>query len=193
VYKHLQFYKKKLSSRNKAETGIRYEWYVLQRWAANYYKDFLKPKIIYPNMTKFLPFVYDKHQFFTNQKCFIITGNSLAYLTAFFNSKIFRFAYKEFFPELLGDTRELSKVFFEMVAVKEVDEETNIQFEKLINDVIDLKSKGLPSTIIEKKIQNELAEIYLLSENDITLIESSENGTIPALPEMTALSESVNP
>jgi len=193
VYKHLQFYKDKLSARNKAETGIRYEWYALQRWGANYYKDFLKPKIIYPNMTKFMPFVYDKHQFFTNQKCFIITGNSLAYLTAFFNSKIFRFAYKEYFPELLGDTRELSKVFFETITVKEVGEETNIEFEQLINDVINLKSKGLSSTIIEQKIQNRLAQIYLLSQNDMTLIESSENATVPVLSTMTALSESVNP
>ncbi|MFN8277013.1 MAG: N-6 DNA methylase [Chitinophagales bacterium] len=38
-----------------------------------YIEEFSKPKIIYPNMTKFLPFVYDKGSFFTNQKCFIIT------------------------------------------------------------------------------------------------------------------------
>lgn len=36
VYHHLLKYKSKLSERNKAETGIRYEWYALQRWGANY-------------------------------------------------------------------------------------------------------------------------------------------------------------
>lgn len=36
VYQHLLLYKPQLSARNKAETGIRYEWYVLQRWGANY-------------------------------------------------------------------------------------------------------------------------------------------------------------
>ena len=34
VYKHLLSYKDQLSKRNKAETGIRYEWYALQRWGA---------------------------------------------------------------------------------------------------------------------------------------------------------------
>ena len=32
VYEHLYQYKDKLAARNKAETGIRYEWYALQRW-----------------------------------------------------------------------------------------------------------------------------------------------------------------
>ena len=43
LYKHLSAFKKELSSRNKAETGIRYEWYALQRWGANYWEEFFKP------------------------------------------------------------------------------------------------------------------------------------------------------
>ena len=34
-----------------------------------YLEDFIKPKIIYPNMTKYMPFVYDESMYFTNQKC----------------------------------------------------------------------------------------------------------------------------
>ncbi|PWL58626.1 MAG: hypothetical protein DBY35_12455, partial [Bacteroidales bacterium] len=45
VYQHLLQYKEQLSARNKAETSIRYEWYALQRWGANYWDDFSKPKI----------------------------------------------------------------------------------------------------------------------------------------------------
>jgi hypothetical protein len=41
IYYHLLKYKKELSARNKAETGIRYEWYALQRWGANYWDIFL--------------------------------------------------------------------------------------------------------------------------------------------------------
>ena len=51
VYQHLLQYKQQLSARNKAETGIRYEWYAMQRWGANYSDDFSMPKIIYPNIT----------------------------------------------------------------------------------------------------------------------------------------------
>ena len=40
IYNHLLQFKKELSNRNKAETGIRYEWYALQRWGANYWEVF---------------------------------------------------------------------------------------------------------------------------------------------------------
>lgn len=36
-----------------------------------YTDDFSKQKIVYPNMTKFLPFYYDDKGYFTNQKCII--------------------------------------------------------------------------------------------------------------------------
>jgi tRNA1(Val) A37 N6-methylase TrmN6 len=76
-----------------------------------YHKDFEKPKIIYPNMTKYMPFIYDEEKFYANQKCFIITGTHLKYLTCFFNSKLFKYCFSDNFPELQGGTREFSKVF----------------------------------------------------------------------------------
>ena len=50
VYNHLLQYKEQLAARNKAETGIRYEWYALQRWGANYWEDFLKQKICWASV-----------------------------------------------------------------------------------------------------------------------------------------------
>lgn len=135
LYNHLLAYKKELSARNKAETGIRYEWYALQRWGANYWEEFFKPKIVYPNMTKYLPFVYDEAYFLTNQKCFILTGSNMAYLTAFLNSSLFKYCFRDSFPELQGGTRELSKIFFDKIPVKKVSSEQNEIFRKIINTV----------------------------------------------------------
>jgi len=52
-------------------------------------------------MTKFLPFVYDKNGFFTNQKCFIITGDNVEFLTAFLNSSLFKYCFR-IFPRITG-------------------------------------------------------------------------------------------
>ena len=38
VYAHMLQHKEPLSKRNKSETGIRYEWYAMQRWGANYWE-----------------------------------------------------------------------------------------------------------------------------------------------------------
>ena len=100
-----------------------------------YIEDFYKQKIVYPNMTKFMPFLLDKKSFITNQKCFIMTGKKLAYLTAFFNSNIFKICYRDNFPELQGGTRELSKIFFEQVKIPDVEDIIDIDFDTLVDDV----------------------------------------------------------
>ncbi|MBQ2176250.1 MAG: hypothetical protein II453_14705, partial [Alphaproteobacteria bacterium] len=110
-------------ARNKAETGIRYEWYAMQRWGADYYKDFEKPKIVYPNMTKYLPFCYDETGAICNDKAFIITTKddtfSLKYLLAILNTNLAKFWIRCVCPELGEDRREVRKVYFENFAIPE--------------------------------------------------------------------------
>ncbi len=158
VYNHLLQYKTQLSNRNKAETGIRYEWYALQRWGANYWDDFNQPKIVYPNMTKFLPFYFDREQFLTNQKCFIITGKYIAFLTAFFNSSLFKFCFIDNFPELQGGTRELRKIFFDKIPVLEVTDEQDATFATVVEDI-----QQEYTTDKEKAIDQMLFDLYELS------------------------------
>ena len=127
VYNHLVRHKEKLSARNKAETGIRYEWYASQRWGADYYEDFAKPKIVYPNMTKYLPFCYDETGAICNDKAFIITSNeegfSLKFLLALLNSSLAKFWIRCVCPELGEDRREVRKVYFENFHVAEGDQQ----------------------------------------------------------------------
>lgn len=127
VYNHLLKHKDKLSARNKAETGIRYEWYASQRWGADYYKDFAKPKIVYPNMTKYLPFCYDESGAICNDKAFIITSNeesfSLKFLLALLNSSLTKFWIRCVCPELGEDRREVRKVYFENFHVADGDQQ----------------------------------------------------------------------
>ena len=100
-----------------------------------YIEDFYKQKIVYPNMTKFMPFLLDSNGFFINDKGFIITGNNLSYLIAFFNSNIFKICYRDNFPELQGGTRELRKIFFEQVKIPNVQDIIAEEFDILVNDV----------------------------------------------------------
>lgn len=97
-----------------------YKWFETQD-SISYRNDFLAPKIIYPNMTKYLPFYYDKSDhFFINDKAFIMYSNevSLQYLCAIFNSSLFRCAFKDNFPTQGEDRRELRKIFFDKIPIK---------------------------------------------------------------------------
>lgn len=135
-----------------------------------YMEDFSKQKIVYPNMTKFLPFYFDNKGYFTNQKCFIITGENIAFLTAFFNSSLFKFCFKENFPELQGGTRELSKIFFDKIRVIEVSREQNKLFEEKILEVQKLKQKEMNTIALEKEIDKQIFNLYNLTSSEIDAI-----------------------
>lgn len=118
----------------KARKKTNNKWFETQD-SISYWEDFFKPKVMYPNMTKYLPFYYDEKGFYQNDKSFMITGKNVAYLTAFLNSSLFKFCFLNNFPELLGGTRELRKIFFDKIPVLEVDDSTNKQFEILLLDI----------------------------------------------------------
>lgn len=100
VYNHLLGYKEQLSARNKAETGIRYEWYALQRWGANYWDDFFKPKVIYPETTQGAFFAFDEKGFMLDKTCFMLISKHAKYLQETLSSKLFEFAYKKIFSSI---------------------------------------------------------------------------------------------
>lgn len=117
----------------------------------------------------------------------------MGYLTAFFNSKLFRFAFKEYFPELLGDTRELSKVFFETVTALPVDEPTNAFFESAIEKIVSLKKNGQNPEQLEQEIAVALYKVYGLSDYEIQLIESASTADKIDFPSTIERSTAVSP
>ena len=140
------------------------KWFETQD-SIGYWEDFYKQKIMYPNMTKFMPFLLDNTGFFINDKGFIITGNHLSYLVAFFNSNIFKICYRDSFPELQGGTRELRKIFFDQVKIPNIQHIINEDFDILVDDI--QKGKDNASLRLERALILALGlekyEDYILS------------------------------
>ena len=141
----------------KARKKTNNKWFETQD-SISYWDEFSKPKIIYPNMTKFLPFVYDTSGLVTNQKCFVITGKHLGYLTAFFNSSLFKFCFADKFPELQGKTRELSKIFMEEIPILKIDSLDEQKIDELIQDI-----QSEYSVEKAKQIDKFIFDLYHLS------------------------------
>jgi adenine-specific DNA-methyltransferase len=129
IWNHLQQWEKELSKR--LDRGD--HWTNLRNCA--YLKEFDKPKIMYPNMTKYLPFYYDHGDgFYTNDKGFVVTSGSvsLCYLAAFLNSDTFRCCFRDNFPELMGNTYEVRKIFVDAIPVKKPSPEQEALFDRLV-------------------------------------------------------------
>lgn len=159
IKSYLEHFNPKLSKRSdKGDTP-----YNLRNCA--YLADFDKPKIIYPNMTKYLPFVYDETGILTNPKCYILTGTHIAYLTAFFNSSLFKFCFRDNFPTLGEDRRELQKIHFEQIPVLEVDDATDTEFRELVLDI-----QKEYSDEKAKNIDQKIFDLYGLTQEERDLI-----------------------
>ncbi len=146
--------------KEKSRKRTNNKWFETQD-SISYWEDFFKPKVMYPNMTKFIPFYYDVKGFFQNDKSFMITGHHIAYLTAFLNSSLFKFCFLNNFPELQGGTRELRKVFFDKIPVKDVPHERDQQYATLI-----MKMQEKPDAYLAKEIDNMLFEDYGLTQEE---------------------------
>lgn len=107
IYNRLLSYKPILEKRNKAETGIRYEWYALQRCAATYMDDFSKPKIVYSetNDSKNTKIAFDDSGYFTDKTCFVLIGENdeiTKHVYSILRTEVFSLYMRNLAP-LLGD------------------------------------------------------------------------------------------
>ena len=198
---HLQKYQNRLEPKPKDWKGTKwngrkagsYRWFETQD-VIGYYREFAKPKIIYPNMTKYLPFYYDRNDgFFTNDKGFILTSDSgcLGYLTAFLNSSLFKCCFRDNFPELMGNTYELSKIFMDILPVKKPTQAEAVLFEKLVPLIQSAKKAQLQaeSSCLESLIDACVLECYFsdhMAERDLLFqdtVAQALTGYNPNAPE----------
>ena len=128
-------------------------------------KKFEGTKIVYPETSKFLPFYYDECEFYANKTCFIMTGEHLCYLTAIFNSSLFKYCFRENFPVLFGGARGLSKQFFEELPIMKVDDKTELEFHDLVQDIQNDFSREKA-----KEIDNKIFDLYGLNEHERQLV-----------------------
>ena len=171
---------KTLADGTKSRKKAGNKWFELQD-QVTYYPEFENEKIVYPSLTKFLPFVYDLNGFYTNDNTFIITSRKyLKYLAGYFNSQIAAKWIRENCPELQGGTRKLSKVFFENISippVTEVNQHLVTQIETRIDQILSAKNTDPDADVskLEKEINQIVYLLYDLTPEEIAIVEEAAN------------------
>ncbi len=181
IYAHLLSHKDKLLKRNKDETGKRYEWYCLQRWAANYLQDFEKEKIVYPCiMAKEPCFVYEEKGFYAPAPANIITGDKIEikYLTALLNSKCIYFAMRKFYMGG-GIEGELKTNNLEKIPIPKITEKNQELAHKITDgakQILKSKEKDPKANTqkLEKEIDALVYQLYNLTDEEIKTIEDGQ-------------------
>lgn len=155
LYQHLELHKHGLSQRNKEETGIRYEWYALQRCAASYYKEFDKDKLVWGLTADKWAFAFDDRKHFLPSNGYILTSFTinLKYLLALLNSKLLQFYFSFIGIMTAGGAYTLKHETISEMPIVEGDEKSRQLFIQLVNYIL---------------------FIYQREENDIDIVDEFE-------------------
>lgn len=175
IYNHLLQYKDRLSNRNRAETGIRYEWYALQRCANTYLSEFEKPKIIYRRIAQSLDAIYDTTGIFGLDTIFFIPTDDLS-LLAILNSKFFDwYARHKVLPlndPWAGGGLQFFAQYMEKVPIAGMTSEQRTELSDLVNQILaDPESDSVRE--IEREIDELVYQLYGLTEAEIELIKQT--------------------
>ncbi|MCD4678563.1 MAG: N-6 DNA methylase [Desulfobacula sp.] len=166
IYAHLTQYKGNLSKRNKAETGIRYEWYALQRCAASYYQEFEKEKIVWKRIGSIMRFSYSVINELCLDSTCLLTGNKIKYLTALLNSSLCLYELFKTSPKTGTGDQIISVQALEPIHVYHPSQNQQLPFEILVSCILFAKENGMESESdrIESIIDLMVFDLYFEKE-----------------------------
>lgn len=164
VYAHMLQYKEPLSKRNKAETGIRYEWYALQRWGAKYWEDFSKPKIVWIELSDESKYALCDDMIPLNT-VFFLTGNHLNHILGLLNSKLIHWYFTNCLGTSsgVGTNRWLKYTVEQLPFVCHTDECLSQLVATLLSDKTDISN-------YETKIDSQICKMYGLTQEECAYI-----------------------
>ena len=170
----LKKHKNKLTKRNKTETGIRYEWYAMQRQAASYIDFFGKEKIIWALTSNKWGFCLDNEKYFLTSGAFFLISEEIPikFILAVLNSKLMQFYFSAIGVMTAGGAYTLKKTTIERFTLPFVEEkEINDIIEKT-NEIIRLKNIDINTDIkkIESQIDKLMFKNYGLTEKEINIV-----------------------
>lgn len=181
LYSHFLTHKEKLSARNQSETGIRYEWYCMQRWASNYYQEFDKAKLLYNDIAIKLSFAYDKGGAYCNNTVYFLSANNTyqnLFLNGVLNSNSINWFYRQISAQLGNSVRMFSH-YMEKLPIPKITESNQSTADKiiaLVERILEQKEQNPSSSTqeLESQIDSLVYTLYNLTDEEIKIIENKE-------------------
>jgi len=179
IYNHLLEFKEKLIKRNREETGIRYEWYALQRCAATYYPEFEKEKVVWTPVNSEYSFTIIPEGIYFVNSVFMCTGPTIKLFCSVFNSKLIRYYLTFLFSneEVYTYASKENITKLPIPPITSSNQPIVSLIELLVDKILAAKKDNPHSdtTEWEKEIDQLVYQLYELTEEEIKLIEGGNN------------------
>lgn len=141
IKEYLQSFGKRLeqTGENGSRKKTGNKWFETQDQIA-YWQEFKKEKIVWAGMANINSFIHSKNEIYANDKCFIMSGNNLKFLTALLNSKACFYYYK-LDGIRLSSGWEFKKFKVEQIPIPQIMETEQQPFIELVDEILEAKEK----------------------------------------------------
>jgi len=170
AYNHLHRHYTSLSNRSKSETGIRYEWYALQRCAASYSEYFDQPKIVWGNLATKPQFAYTEIPYYLGAPANLIPTTEI-WLLGFLNSFICHYVILKSGAERQNGFYEFKPMYVGVLPIPKCDDFRKKKLEQLSRNAA--QAEGPELERIEDEINRIVYDLFELTPAETRLIEST--------------------
>ena len=162
--------------RNHDETGIRYEWYALQRCAASYYDEFEKPeKIIWGLTADKWAYTLDTEGHYLPSNGYILTSTKVPtkYILGLLNSKLLHYYFGFIGVMTAGGAYTLKAATISALPFVDTDDYEPII--TLVDRILEAKKLDPQSdtSVLEAEIDRLVYDLYGLTEDEIRIVEGN--------------------
>jgi adenine-specific DNA-methyltransferase len=167
IYCHLSQHKENLLKRNQAETGIRYEWYALQRSGITYFNDFIQEKIVWLTISDKAKFAIDNTGAICLDTAFFLTGENIYTVLSVLNSKLIEWYFDKICPSTGAGTNQWKKFIVETIPVPKVVNSTELDFKAVIENIVEQKKAGNITEALETQLNEMVLNLYKIDQKEI--------------------------
>jgi hypothetical protein len=169
--KYLSGFREKLAKRWEPSRG-QCEWYELR--PCDFYAEFEKPKIVYPDIAVEPEFAYDTTGAYGGNTMYILPTDEL-YLLGILNSSAVEFFYTQISSTIRGDYLRFIATYMEQVPIPDATPPQRTAIEALVRKLLNAKGQWPQVAEWERELNALVYELYGLTEGEIGVVEGLEH------------------
>jgi hypothetical protein len=166
IYNHMLNYKKELEGRAKEETGIRYEWYALQRYRPKYFNEYAKVKIVYAEIAHRGQFTFDYSGSYTDMTAPCIISDS-PYLLGILNSSLISFVFMHIASTIRGGFCRWKEQYMKQIPIRTIN----------FSDPADKARHDKMVTLVERMLALHKQKADVKTDHEKNLVERQIDAT----------------
>ena len=175
IYAHLKKFEERLKARPEVKQG-RVPWYALSRYASDYWQEFEKFKIVYPDIAASPQFAYDKRGTYGGNTMYIVPTKEM-WLLALLNSKAVFWFYTKTSTQIRGGFVRFIAQYVSQIPIPTIKPAQKVLIGEIVNQILAAKRTDPDADVSE--LENEIDQIvyllYGLAPEEIDIVEEAEN------------------